>query len=449
MANPFREGQAPQVDEAIGSIRVASTLIAQFEAMAYSDASSIEDLELRIRQSQEIYPSIWQHLDDARRVLAARDRDVAAFDELRSHELGHLGVTDVETEQKLELSPTLMGGARVRYSATKSAAFNLEGIGRATHAARSLMRTLPEIDWAGLARAEDREIAAAGSLRKGRRRAIVKVVAGAIVVLVIAIVVRQLAMTASPAEPAKPTLRPSDISGEADHAAARARLAHLEEVERRFELTCDRTLIPELVQLLGDAGRPAAAARIENTPCTRKLPSCTSFYAPIEHRLLERYAFGAEPVRDFSCRGIVIARAGGALDTAFAVSITARNRDKKLVTYRGVISRDGEHDLVPFQLAPVPVLGVGDFDGDHADELVAVDGARLIVTRVVGDHFSDIDGPTLPEGCHANVAIEPRGNDLAHELLAITVDDRHPQAGCPATGRHSYGLVDDAIQIAD
>ena len=452
MANPFREGQPQLVDEAIGSIRVASTLIAQFEAMAYSDAPSIEELELRIRQSQEIYPSIWQHLDDARRVLAARNRDVTAFDELRSHELGHVGVTNVETSQKLEVAPTLMAGVRIRYSATKSASFNLQGLEHASRAVQSLMRTLPEVDWAALARAEDRQIAAAGSMWKGRWRAISKVVAAAIVVLIIAMVVRTFAMSAEPAKPAKPALRLSEIAGETEHATARARVAYLEDLTRRFKLTCDRALRPELVGLLREAGRPAAAASIETTACVRQLPACEPLYASIRRRLLARYSFAGDRVLDFSCRGIVITNAAGELDTAFAVSISGRGRDKTMVTYRGVTSTDGEHDVVAFELAPAPyAVGTGDLDGDHRDELVAVGGARLLVTRIAGDHFVDLEGPALPEGCRADVSLEtpPEDGARTHDALVITADDPHPRAGCPPPGRQVYRLAGDELQIAE
>jgi hypothetical protein len=279
-------------------------------------------------------------------------------------------------------------------------------------------------------------------MSKGRWLAIVKVAAAAIVVLVITIVVRHLATRTAPAKPERPAPRPSEIAAETKRAAEHARVAHLEALTRRFKLTCDPALKPELVRLLREAGRAAAAASTETTPCVRELPSCVPLYASIKHRLLERYAFSGDRVLDFSCRGITTTNAAGELEAAFAVSASGRGRDNAIATYRGVTTIDGEHDIVAFELAPAPyAVGTGDLDGDYRDELVAVGGTRMVVTRIAGDHFIDIDGPALPEGCQADVSIEAR--------LVITVDDPHPRAGCPATGRHMYRLVGDALQPAD
>lgn len=446
MTGPYREEQPSPADVAIRSIRVASTLVAQFDSIAYRGESSIEDLELRIRQSQEIYPSIWQHLDDARRALAAHHRDVTEFDAIRSQELGHLGVTDVEASEKFTVSPSLRTGLRVRYSATKSATFNLLGIELATRAMRSLMRALPEVNWAALARAEDREIAAAGSLSKERWLAIAKVFAAALLVLAIAFVVRSLVMRA-PVDTTRPARRPSDIAADTELVAARTRLAHLEDLSRRYQLTCDAAVRPELVKLLREADRPAAATSIETSPCMRDLPSCGPFYESINRRLTARYAASGQRLLDFSCKPIVTISATGDVSTAFAISSTGRGRDNSAIGLRGVISPDGARDVIAFELAPTSnLIGTADLDGDHADELVSVGGGRLVVTRIAADRFVDIEGPVLPEGCHADAAIETPSED-GPAMLVVSVDDPNPRADCPATGRHVYRLAGTALEL--
>jgi hypothetical protein len=446
VTTPFREGRAVPED-AIRSIRVASTLIERFRALIATEPSSIAELELRIGESQQIYPEIWSHLDDARDVLAQQGRVVAPFDELRGREAGHLGVTNIEIERKLGVGATLVG-ARITYSASKTASFNVGGLARAIDAAHALMATLPEVDWTGLARAEDREIAAAGSMQTRKWINIVKVVGAAAAVVVVAIVSHRL-VTSVHEEPQAAEPKQVDLVGSTRYTLAKLRGERITRMRDVYAMTCDRTLVPELVQLLRDDGQTSTAKHIEDSACTRETASCEKVSVPVEDRLVQRYGLGRNRVLDFACRGIVIGEPG-ALQRAFVVSISGRGPDKQIHAYRGVVATDGENDIVPFAEAPVPAfVGTGDLDGDHRDEVVMVGGSRLVVSRIAGNRFIDIDGPALRAGCQGSVNVE---RDLreegkpVHDSLVIAVDDPHPRGGCPETGRHFYVLAGDTLR---
>ncbi len=148
-------------DPAARSIRIATTLCERFRAILTAPSTdSLDAMELRIGEAQQIYPEIWRHLDDARAALDARAADTAAYDTLRATQgPAKLGVTDVETFEQVGFD---LGG--FHHTAFKTATFNLEGYRTAYAACQALMRAMPEVDFKALERAEAAEIAAAGSL---------------------------------------------------------------------------------------------------------------------------------------------------------------------------------------------------------------------------------------------------------------------------------------------
>ncbi len=157
---------AASTDPAVRSVRIASALHDRFRVVMSArttQAGGMAELELRIGEAQQIYPEIWSHLDEARATLAGRGIDTSAYDAVRAAEpKGSLGVTRVDVEgYATTFTGELLG---VHDEQVKSAQFNLEGYRRASQAIQALMAAQPEIDWRALERAENAEIAAAGSL---------------------------------------------------------------------------------------------------------------------------------------------------------------------------------------------------------------------------------------------------------------------------------------------
>lgn len=268
------------IDPAVRSIRVAKTLTDRFAELvrgphAYDSAfaaTSLGALELRIGEAQQIYPEIWGHLDDARTALAGRGIDVGAYDQIRVTEpRGSLGVSRVDVES---YATTFTGHAfGLADEQVKTATFNVAGLQRAHAATLALMQAMPEVDWAGLARAEAAELHAAGSLGPINARSLVRWLAlggGAIVVLYAFwyFVVRD-----------KPPDR--EALAERERAVHAARVA---EVQHDLEAhPCDRAVLRELTSLGGPVPSPAEGdarcaaflaqltPRLDADPCNRAL----------------------------------------------------------------------------------------------------------------------------------------------------------------------------------
>jgi hypothetical protein len=424
------------------SIRVASTLLARFRAIldAAGHNPTMSDFELLIGESQQIYPEIWRHLDDAARELRTRGRDVAQFDVYRGHELVQLGVTEVEVTTRVDFAMLMMGGSN---RTVKSATFNLGGLNRASAGCKALMAAMPEIDWAEVARAEDREIAAAGSLTTRRWISTAKYVGLAAAVILVAVGIHRFATGVPEAPPPQGSARAPDAETEVSHAEAevsRARNRRLDELRATYHSTCDRSVLPELLQLLRETARSPEAHVLETGVCTALPPSCDPVRDQIEARLADQFGFVPHG-RQLDCEGVVIGRG-----QALAIVVTGHAAGAAPRSMRGVTSADGTRELVPFTASPAPTLvGVADLDGDSNDELVMIGKTSLIVTRV--DGLVDIPGPALRTGCSANVNVERdfrAGRKGERKLIVITVDDPAPKK-CPPPGRHFYGLKDNAI----
>jgi len=166
------------VDPAVRSIRIATTLNDRFGAILRAAAShqTVAEFELKIGEAQQIYPEIWRHLDEARSALGQRGIAVQAYDDLRATEHpGQLAVDNIEASEGI--NPLALAFGQVQYVQTKTASFNHDGHAKARQACDALMRAMPEIDWGAIARDEDAEIAAAGSLTSAKWRQVAVIAA--------------------------------------------------------------------------------------------------------------------------------------------------------------------------------------------------------------------------------------------------------------------------------
>lgn len=177
--HPYRQADV-DFSRAIRSIRIAAALNEQYRVLAqpknYRDR---DELSRVLGEARQLYPEIWANLDDARNALAQRGIDVTGYDALRAHDATRAGgVLDVMAVDKgRERADMMFSGGVV-----KSAEMNTQGHRLATEAGHVLQRALPNVDWDALDRAEADEIAAAGSLRPARWKAVVLGLIGAILI---------------------------------------------------------------------------------------------------------------------------------------------------------------------------------------------------------------------------------------------------------------------------
>ena len=150
---------------------------------------TVAEFELKIGEAQQIYPEIWRHLDEARAALDTRGVTAPRYDELRATERpGQQAVDNIQSAGGI--NPLLIPFGTLEYVEMKTATFNAEGHAKARAACTALMDAMPEVDWRALARAEDAEIAAMGSLDSAKWQ---KLVIGGAIVLAVIIVLRALA----------------------------------------------------------------------------------------------------------------------------------------------------------------------------------------------------------------------------------------------------------------
>jgi hypothetical protein len=159
------------IDPAVRSIRIATTLNERFGAILREAAScrDVAEFELRIGEAQQIYPEIWRHLDEARAALAQRGIAVPSYDALRATERpGQLAVDNIEHSEGI--NPVAIAFGQLLYFETKTATFNHEGHAKAHQACDALTQAMPEVDWRSIVREEDAEIAAMSSLSSAKWR---------------------------------------------------------------------------------------------------------------------------------------------------------------------------------------------------------------------------------------------------------------------------------------
>ncbi|HTL34931.1 MAG TPA: hypothetical protein VL326_17500, partial [Kofleriaceae bacterium] len=155
-------------DPAVRSVRVAVALCDRFDELmkgptvitAHKTRRALvgvkgndDEFSLRVNQAQQIYPEIWSHLDDARKGFAARGIDMTGYDVLRENERQFVG-----TGAGIDMKYTEYGDPRYGYQQTeKRANFNTGGLQRARLAIQALQKATSDIDWAGIAKAEDND----------------------------------------------------------------------------------------------------------------------------------------------------------------------------------------------------------------------------------------------------------------------------------------------------
>jgi hypothetical protein len=413
----FREAPVPSAD-AVRSIRIAHTLIERYLVLARMQPQSSAAMELQIGEAQQIYPEIWRHLDVARRALVADGRDVTQFDAYRKSELIELGVTDIDFSRELDIAALMLG--RIRERTVKSATFNVGGAQRAASAMGALMARMPEVDFAALERAEEKEIAAAGSLHAGKWVGIAKWLVAAAAVIGVAVLIHRIATAPSDAPP--PAARPR---AEAPPPPPDPVQERIDSLRGRYEMTCDPAVKQQLLAALRDAHQTGTAQIIEKERCTPPHPTCDDVRAAIAQRV------GTD---DLACEGV--------LAPAPALFVLAGGK-------RVLLDPGATHELVANAPAPLPMfVGLGDFDGDGAEEVVTADDTHLMVTQLRDGAFVDVPGPTLKAGCSATPRVEGdfrNGNTGKRAMLVIAVDDPQPKKGCPTTGRHTYSFAGGSL----
>lgn len=178
-------------DPAVRSVRVALALCERFEELLKGPttvrsakqrgalvgvAGDQEGLSMRIGEAQQIYPEIWQHLDEAREVFAKRGIDTSTFDGIRLQEGQALGAS-------VDIQHASYGyGSQGVDQQVKTAGFNTQGLARARRACQALMEATPDIPWAAIAKAESADPAAAEFARSTRNKRYLRLAALALVI---------------------------------------------------------------------------------------------------------------------------------------------------------------------------------------------------------------------------------------------------------------------------
>jgi hypothetical protein len=364
----------------VQSIRVAAILVERLGVLGKPREMKESELELVIGEAQQVYPAVWSHFDDARTALVAMGRDVAAFDQLRRAEGTQLAFD-------------------INVYGMKTATFNTAGYERARIAVKLLMRAMPEVDWAQVARDEAREPAQlpVATVRGApapwwRRLALPSLIAAALCTVVIFVVV------------AGPDDKPASHNAVAPTKRVSARIAEL------------------------------AAMR----------PSCDSVKAAISERVAKTSGF--LDTHYVACKGIVMWRGSG-VEPGLAVVVTGSDSRGVEQTVRGVVSADGAQDLVTFGLAPgTKLVAYGDISQDGGDELVFADSTSLTVSSITTAGFVDVEGP-MPRSCITTIAVAAdfragRTGDVMR--LVLTVPGDAPPS-CVEPGRHYFELTRDAL----
>jgi hypothetical protein len=420
---------------------VASTLADRFRALLANRSSDLGELELAIGEAQQIYPEIWRHLDEARTALVDMGRDVSAFDALRAQELGHLGVTQVEAETKLDYTALMVGALRIH--TVKTATFNRAGYQRAVGACRALMDVMPEVDFKALARAEDRQIAAIGSLHASKWLGIGKSLAIVAGLATVAYVIYAFATSSgSHGETDEGRRLAQEDRDRRDRERERdEREASIRRLRRTYAKSCDRTVLAELVTQLR-VDHASDAAKLEAAPCSPWRPSCGALEDALTARFADQLKVDAAAL-ELTCDGVHL---GPPTGTAFVVTVHAPDAH-----LRGVVSVDGTKDVIAF--APIPsdarLAKLGNIDRDYDDELVfgtapAPNTKRTIfITDIAGGAFVDIPGPAMKGACNPVIGL------IAHDapesdVLRLRLTDDAPRS-CGTPGEHYYDFVDGAF----
>ena len=143
-------------------------------------------------------------------------------------------VTDVDSTQGFNM----LSGSQYQH---KTATMNVAGYRRALEACRALMDAMPEIDWKALAREEEREIRAAGSLHASKWKDIAKWIVIAAALAGIAIIVYRAATSIEEDAPRRSSrAAPKDMT-EAERRHLEDRAQAISEAYGRYKASCSST----------------------------------------------------------------------------------------------------------------------------------------------------------------------------------------------------------------
>jgi len=142
---------ADEHDRAVGAILIGEALIADCERAAASKPISPDNPMVEstvhwraIADAHDAYPEAWRHFDRARKVLANRGANTAAYDELRPH---------------------------ARRAVTKAGDTNIDqqALDDARRAVAELKLAVPGADWAAIAARTDGLVHASASASRSPR----------------------------------------------------------------------------------------------------------------------------------------------------------------------------------------------------------------------------------------------------------------------------------------
>jgi hypothetical protein len=404
-------------------------------------ASATEsEMELAIGESNQLYPEIWRHLDEARADIAGR-YDTARYDALRATVLAEMGITAIGYQ---EVDWTTKYGAVLATTHRKVASFDIEGYRRAQDACKALMAAMPHVDWNELARQDVRVIAEAGSLQSAKYKTIAKVAAGLVGLGIVTYGVYYVAMgtgeTVSDDEAAAMRARAAEREAEAKKRSEQieANRARIDELRATVKTTCSTTAKAELVKLLREEGQTTDAKKLEAAPCTPVRPECKVVPGVVLDRLAAAYESVLASPRSVKCDGMMAP--GSPLVPAYTVWFP----DKGALV-RGVVTLDGKTEIVPFAAGPGEIaVAYGDLDDDGSDEAVFATAGELWVSKIVNGAYVDTAGPRSKKKCQEEVNVERdlRPDKSSKYRLVITTLDG--KKGCDGD-RRFYRLAGSAL----
>jgi hypothetical protein len=151
---------------AVSLILIADTLLAHYLDVVRRISNALrsrdeDEFSVQVGDANRAYPGIWDHLDQARRMLAAERRDVAQYDAIRAQQghSTHAGVKDIEySEWRVDVARSI-AHLGLSMSQTITVQLNVTGAVYAYHASEALKAALSEVDWAALKKAADAPVA--------------------------------------------------------------------------------------------------------------------------------------------------------------------------------------------------------------------------------------------------------------------------------------------------
>jgi hypothetical protein len=128
----------------VQAILTADTLIDHYVRAVENVRRSLgrDEMEMsaQVSDANRTYPTIWEHLDHARGLLAAEGRDTSDFDRLREAAGGNT-LLGIETDRADSVD---LFGAQEQ---TLTVHFNLSGVNLAHRASTALKQAMRDVDW--------------------------------------------------------------------------------------------------------------------------------------------------------------------------------------------------------------------------------------------------------------------------------------------------------------